>query len=217
MAYSGLRTFLYIVLACIFLYMLAVVVLSACRQCKRRLLIGHFKDCVRVLNEHDIQYVLCWGTLLGAVRGREIIANDDDIDFLVFGEEEKNRAIDALARSLGSARIRAHLPKKVFAKYTSLHADFDFATLQNGSWVRQDEMQHLGKVDGRKPLKEIRVPISMHGETTYIPLDAHAILKDLYGDTYMTPIDYGKTIGDPRHDFTALKIRRVFKKGGLYI
>ena len=217
MAANALRVVLWIFLVCIVLYMIAVAVLCGCRQCKHSILVSHFKDCVRVLNEHDIQYVLCWGTLLGAVRGGEIIANDDDIDFLIFGEEERRRALSALKRTLGSKRARRHLPKKIFAKYTSIHADFDVAILQNGMWIRQDVMSHLGALDGGKSLKELRVPISMHGETTYIPADAHAVLKQFYGESYMTPIDYGKTEGDPRHNANSLNIRRSFKRAGLYI
>ena len=212
-----LNCVLYGIFALFFLYLLAVIVLFGCRCCKRRILIGHFKDCVRILNENDIKYVLCWGTLLGAVRGGEIIANDDDIDFLIFGEAEKNRAVEALVQALGRKRVRPAHAKRVYARHTTIHADLDFAVLQNGAWVRQDEMSHLGKIDGQKPVETLRIPISMHGEKTFVPVNSHGMLKEFYGETYMTPIDYGKTEGDPRHDFTELKIRRAFKRCGLFI
>jgi len=214
---TPVKCMLYSILAFLLVYVLAVSILAVCRCCKRRILIGHFKDCVRILNENNIQYVLCWGTLLGAVREGKIIVNDDDIDFLIFGEDEKKRAVEAIAQALGKERIRAAHPKRIYAKYTTIHADLDFATLQNGVWVRQDEMSHLGTLDGGKPLTVLRVPTVMHGEKTYIPENALGMLQEFYGDTYMTPIDYGKTKGDSRHNFTALNIRKAFKRVGLFI
>jgi phosphorylcholine metabolism protein LicD len=43
---------------------------------------------IKVLNRHNIDYYLDFGTLLGAIRDKALIPWDDDIDITIFNEED---------------------------------------------------------------------------------------------------------------------------------
>ena len=54
---------------------------------------------VSIFNENNIRYMVCGGTLLGAVNGGHFIPWDDDVDLCV-PEEDYDRAMDCLLRDL---------------------------------------------------------------------------------------------------------------------
>ncbi len=203
-----------VVLVCIAvlvaLYVTAVVTLCGLRKAKRAALIRLLQECVTVFDEHGIPYRLCWGTLLGAVREGAIIKNDDDLDFVVLGKHELERAVTCLRNKYGEARVRKD---NLYATgiFKTMHADLYYAELQNGQWVRQDVMSHLGAMGTG------RTEVTLHGVKADIPDNAHQVLREMYGDTYLTPLDYKKTDGDPRVNVALLNTRKRLKKIGLYI
>ena len=201
------------------LYLSGVVSLACARQVKRQRLISVFQETASCLNDHAIPYVVFWGTLLGAHREQRIIYNDDDVDFVIFGKKNADKAMQLLEARHGKGRFRPN-ERKFFAAPTGLfktiHADLQFAEQgPDGRWVRQDVMSSVGILPA-DALRH-REATEMHGITVYKPPGTHDLLVELYGDDYMTPIPYKKTEGDSRHNFSALKVRAAFKKLGLYI
>jgi hypothetical protein len=214
----GVAVAILIFLLCgVLLYVVAFTGLACARVHKRDILVRVFQETATTLNDNNIPYVIFWGTLLGAVRGGEIVPDDDDADFVVLGKDNHARALEALAAKYGRDRIKVD---KFFAAtkgaFKIIHVDVQFAEREtNGTWVRRDITPHVGIMDADTDIN--REPVTMHGVTVYKPPSAGRLLKDLYGDDYMTPIAYKKTEGDPRHKVTELQIRRAFKNVGLYI
>lgn len=202
----------------LFLYIITAAGLACARTNKRKILIQVFQETASTLNENNIPFVIFWGTLLGAVRGGEIIRDDDDADFVILGRDNHKRALDVLRKKYGENRV---VGTQFFADakglFKLIHTDVQMAARDNpGSpWVRQDITPHVGVMSSDTDVK--REAITMHGMTVYKPPNAHTLLQELYGDDYMTPIAYKKTEGDPRHKVMELKIRRAFKQVGLYI
>ena len=202
------------------LYATAVVSLACARRVKRRYLLSVLRETATCLNAHNIPYVVFWGTLLGAHREQGIIADDDDVDFVIFGKHNADKAMALLEAAHGKRRFKPG-ERKFFAAntgaFTSIHADLQYAEQDGptGPWVRKDVMSHIGVMPADAPVH--REAVAMHGVTVYKPPNTHEILVELYGDDYITPIAYKKTEGDPRHDFNALAIRAAAKKVGLYI
>lgn len=58
-----------------------------------------FKEVVKLFNINNIQYMICGGTLLGAVTTGKFIPWDDDLDVCVM-DEDYERAIDILIKGL---------------------------------------------------------------------------------------------------------------------
>lgn len=62
------------------------------------------KEIARILEDNQIPYIICFGTLLGAIRHKGFIPWDDDFDFILFDDTYK-KATDIL---------QAKLPKDCF-------------------------------------------------------------------------------------------------------
>ncbi len=58
-----------------------------------------FKSIIKLFSQNDIRYMICGGTLLGAVTTGKFIPWDDDLDVCIF-EEDYDRAIDVLLKGL---------------------------------------------------------------------------------------------------------------------
>lgn len=72
-----------------------------------------------IFEKHNIQYIIAFGTLLGAVRHKGFIPWDDDFDFQVFDDQYKE-AIDYL---------KSELPNDMFLEY------FDTEPLYFHAWA----------------------------------------------------------------------------------
>ena len=206
----------------VLLYLVILVSLTCARRTKRQMLVRVFQETASCLNKNGIPYVIFWGTLLGSQREHQIIQNDDDADFVVFGKQNADKAMQVLAAEYGRHRFRKSTPRKFYANanrglFAGIHVDLQYAERGgDGRWVRSgDPMAHLGIMPENTP--ERREAVVMHGVTVYKPPDPHALLVELYGHDYMTPIPYKKTDGDPRHDSRVMKFRQSLKKIGLYI
>lgn len=70
---------------------------------KQAELLSMIKDIDQLFAENDIQYSLCGGTLLGAVRENGFIPWDDDIDIMV--ERANYNKITSLFETIGGVQI----------------------------------------------------------------------------------------------------------------
>ena len=91
---------------------------------------------VDVLEYYNIEYILDWGSLLGAYRNNEVIYNDDDCDISVIDCDAK------LIEELLTSRLRFGIKQTTNSisiipnKYINLHLDIYFINMdKNGNYT----------------------------------------------------------------------------------
>lgn len=202
------------------LILLSVFAVFKCIRMKKRSLM---KECltemVRLAKTSPKPFTISAGTLLGGIREGDILKTDDDVDFHVM--EEDYEAV--------TNHIRTHLNKRF--KISHFTADemnivpdtmFGFLThadLYKAKKVTPSEYSIDGVV---YPIDAVRYGgnITMAGLTNVpVPLDPELFLECSYGD-WRTPryLDKGNFSqnGKPQNTDVVLRIRRFFKKIGLY-
>jgi len=135
-----------------------------------------------VLDKNDVKFWLMFGTCLGAVRERDFIAWDYDIDLSMFlSDLEKFFAVYPELKKLGFEIIRA----LNFSFFTLLRKreNLDFYVMYRNS-----------KGDWRGPTFQLRKDyfsnldeISFLGEKFLIPNNVSDFLSECYGHNWRTP------------------------------
>jgi len=153
----------------------------------------------KILKRENIKYIISCGTLLGAVREGEIIDWDDDIDLVIFEDEDKLEKLKEPLKKLGY-----EMEKKDgiwrFDQYPDLYpyVDIFVGTVIDGKLVYKDEKQRnfykheYYYLDEIFPLKKYRLgPLILDG-----PRDPYPYLSRAYGD-WKTP-RYAKAHGSDK-------------------
>lgn len=139
----------------------------------------------KILDTANIPFFLVGGTLLGAVREKDFIEHDDDID-LALMYKDKQRFVDLLpafeAEGFVLARYDRHSIFSILRK--GQFVDFDF-------FEEYDELVYNG--GGWAILKKFLDNldyIEFKGELYLAPKDYEGYLESEYGENWRTPIKY---------------------------
>ena len=139
----------------------------------------------KILDAAKIPFFLVGGTLLGAVREKDFIAHDDDID-LALKYEDKQRFIDLLPalekEGFILARYDRHCIFSILRKGQFVDLDFfenyNESVYNGGGWAILKSF--LDNVDY----------IDFKGERYLAPKDYEGYLESEYGENWRTPIKY---------------------------
>lgn len=96
-----------------------------------------------ILKRHEIRHFLAWGTLLGALRHRDFIPWDDDLDLCIW-HEDYVRAVDVLKKELPSWCVvqDAQTDPGYFRPYAKVR-DLRSET-SSKEWPQYDKLKYRG-------------------------------------------------------------------------
>ena len=149
-----------------------------------------------LLDEHGILHWVDWGTLLGAVRGGELIPWDSDVDLGVLDRDaERVRALDSVVARAGHV-MQVDDPELIRIQYSEVneaHLDLFIWSLRDGLITSQvtDDYTWLG-MNGRTDFPAHYLdrlePVTAHGRNLPAPSPTPDFLREhRYGPDYMTP------------------------------
>ena len=140
-----------------------------------------YTEIMKILSKRNIKIILFYGTLLGYIREKDFINNDDDIDVLI-----NRKDLPILKKLIKDSNIKYinHRNYLIQLFYNNI-GPFDI-------YIYDDRKYDiLIKFDGwslyyRKYIFHLK-PIKFKGFHVYIPKNSHIILKQNYGKDYMIP------------------------------
>ena len=158
--------------------------------------------------EHGIPMFLTFGTLLGALREKDFIDHDDDVDIGVFASDRN--AILALMPELEKRGFKTYSVRgdRVYkVKRQAVQLDFFFTrpkkTLRGRRWDLEGKatiaVRHLDRLD----------EIEFLGHRFPVPHDPLGLVRSLYGRTWNVPIPDSTS----RQDWSR-RIRMVLRNPG---
>ena len=144
-------------------------------------LIKLYKKFIPLLLDEGITIVLFYGSLLGFVRNNEFIEGDDDIDVLI-----PRSQLHLLNELIINKKLKTGIVNNdIIQLFDEDNGPFDiyiYEELENDILIRWDGNLTFSKND-IFPLKKVK----FYDYEILVPNNSHEILKQNYGDDYMTP------------------------------
>lgn len=160
----------------------------------------------KTFDETGIPFIIFFGTLLGAIRDHDFIAHDTDTDVVLF-ESYRDRLYNALPvlEETGLKLVRSVKDNRVLSFFRNgEYIDLYFIGL------RRIGFRKKWYIDYSSISKKLLLNFSWYeflGESFRVPRDSPAVLKQLYGKNWKTPIeDY-----EANHDYL-LKFYRFLRQ-----
>ncbi len=164
-----------------------------------------FDEC---MEQNGIEYTLAYGTLLGAVREKGFIKHDFDIDVCVWGDQYSEK-IESSLKTAGFELIYSFIVddgsigREETYKCNGVAIDIfylyedggkypyycGFGTIEDCPTFNQS-MRTYGYIKARRmdiPMTRERVRIPFENIELYAPVNAHEIMRFIYGEDYMIP------------------------------
>ena len=160
-----------------------------------QLVIGYAK-------EIEIEIIICYGTLLGAVRNQSFLKHDDDVDLLVLYKNAKSRdeAIEqenVLCKHLEEKNIKVRRKPKGIGFWATnpkskIQLDM-FACWESEEGQTMLMMEHFDYRTVSTNILRSPSQVHLYGKDFPAPSNPKAFLQERYGSTWEKP--------DPYHEF----------------
>ncbi len=139
-------------------------------------------DFKKVMDQHNLKFGLIYGTLLGAVREKDFITHDEDIDLFML-EEDRNSFLNALAdlKAVGLDVVRYD------GKMISLMKEEDYIDVY---FFKKGFLCYrtCGKMILNKKFLSFVDQIDFLGKQFWTVKDPMHFLKNMYGKNWHIPI-----------------------------
>lgn len=178
---------------------------------RRELFKNYAEECLKIvkksLEEYDLNFWLDYGTLLGAIREKDFISHDLDLDFGMFYSEDQSKVRQALERyNIKKVREFTFNGKTVEETYSYKGLYFDIFyyfsdekimwtygfTYKNNKLVKENfKNKDISRgFQGQKYFVNKRglEKLKFKGEEFWVPENPYGYLRENYGDNYMTPV-----------------------------
>lgn len=138
-----------------------------------------------VLDSNKVDFIIGYGTLLGAIRENDFINHDIDIDIIAFSENDVILCIPKL-KSVGLNLVRLEKKQGTYSfmrnnVYIDIYVKREYKSIVNTLYVNL-----LGRPFPRKFLKSF-IDIEFLGEKFIIPLNWEKLLVYWYGKDWNIP------------------------------
>ncbi|WP_366552624.1 glycerophosphodiester phosphodiesterase [Aquibaculum sediminis] len=159
---------------------------------------AHYLDGLRkllpILDKLNINPMICYGTLLGAVRNQEFLNHDDDVDILYF--DGSSSKVEALERKVGI--IKCLEEQGIYSSTRpqwNFHPKIGHVSLDLFPSWREGDYLHLMMEKGK--FRSIPLSIMLPRSNVHLlgcevpaPADPEAFLAERYGDNWKYPDPY---------------------------
>lgn len=137
------------------------------------------------LDQYGVEFQITFGTLLGAIREKDFIEHDEDIDILVLGEK-KQQLFDLLPelRKIGFEVARYDRRDLMSLIKDGEYIDFYFFSLKS------DRTRYCSGIILPIEIIDETIEYNFKGLKVNIPKEYVAFLRYEYGDNWMTPIQW---------------------------
>lgn len=159
-----------------------------------------------ILDAHGLEFQITFGTLLGAIREKDFIAHDEDIDLLILGEE-KQKFFDILPELSENGFKVARYDRRGLMSIMRKNEYIDFYFLDD----RGDGTRYCSGIILPIGLTDKTIDYNFKGLDVKIPEDYVSFLRYEYGDDWMTPIQWFN-YGSSRWSRIKTAIRMVGKE-----
>tara|TARA_Y100000992_G_C21184673_1_gene452487 strand:+ start:223 stop:861 length:639 start_codon:yes stop_codon:yes gene_type:complete len=146
----------------------------------------------------NIEHFICYGTLLGITRDKNIIKGDDDIDFLI-DYKNKKKILEKM-KSYKSFKLNKRVKNKFFIQFTKKDAGFKtfvdfyfYINKSNKSYIIEKHNFLSNIKDPKFALhipKKIIFPIrkDKNFKVISVPNKPKELCRFLYGNSWKTPL-----------------------------
>lgn len=141
-----------------------------------------------VLDEQGVPFQLAYGTLLGAVREKDFITHDEDIDLFVLGEN-KQRLFDALPALIAVGFKVARYDRRDLLSVIKDEEYIDFYFYGKFSFDGKD-MRICDGIVYPAFFFESSTKMNFKGEDFDVPAEYVFFLRCAYGKDWVTPVEY---------------------------
>lgn len=147
-----------------------------------------------VLEDTNIMHWIDFGTLLGAVRGKEVIKHTNDIDLSIMATNKED-AITVLAKHMGNTHNITTLDSDTGSHQICVtHKQYQGISLNIALRIEHNNKLYDGHISDKTPINvSDTFPLyqsEIYGFIFPSPRHAHNVLTNYYGPNYMIPRRY---------------------------